>query len=1003
MILSPTTPTDSPARFAPRTPRMIGRKALVDAIRAAITDESGRSHVLYFVGPGGMGKTRLLEEVAVIRKARPKRPFRWTGIIDLYHAGNHSPSGLRQAIIDGLDPDKHFFREYRVLREIFEQKRQEGITGPTLEELRRRLDKVFQEEYAVLAAKQRLVLSFDTLELIQYESDIVQDIGNVRDVDTVIKNWFLKQVSQFPNTVTLFAGRPRPKVQADFEQGFTQARQRFELFELQAFNQTETQAYLKAMRERRPELAEMLTPEVRKRVFQITQGRPIYLALLIDLMLQGELLNDIFPLSDKFSPSEHERIVNKRLVEHLRNLPSPFGEMIYFLIYARKGLDADLLRHLMHNLWSETEIQKNLSLVGEFAFVKTRPETAQLFLHDEVYDMFDRYFQDDPLYRREYELFAKYYRQRVKDMTPLLSATEELAVARLYYELQIDVRAGYYNYYVRWDEDAIKGHETGFDMHLRDEALRFLDRYSSSDSPFYDKQIADRVDRAAIDRDCAVRWGMRYLAHSEFLKACQVAENLRNSTHPTFNWETVDDPLYKAGLLAIWSNALVLTGAQKDRARSLHEEVFTLLADDREWSEYQRWLRASILGRAHESLGYLYRTEGRYGLALQEYRRALPYFNEVMIRSERASTLNNLAYLLALLGRVNQAVYHIEQALEIRQELKRRYPLALSYNTRGIIYALQDHPIWGERECHKALEICETLQEPRGIGLACNGLGFALRRHGDQWKQGIFTHQEADAFFGEADSYFRRAEKIFSDQVPEPIRLWEVYNELGSLYCDWGWLNRHRPNGDRATLQKALEQYDRSIDYQNKALAIAQDRNLAFQIADSYDDLAQVYGDRSFLLFEMGRVPTAKESRATAEAYLEQAEAMVPQEFRLVSGEGFRQAPEAGEAYWLSLGKASLWRGIWAFRDLEAGIISDDEREQTLEQAIDQFILSAIYFLRYWPQSFALEHTLDRMGRFLQRTGVSSERTRERVRVAAEAYRVDLSVVEEAVGDMLGL
>ena len=46
--------------FALRTDRVVGRSSEVEAIQEALADPTGRTHILYFIGPGGIGKTRLL-------------------------------------------------------------------------------------------------------------------------------------------------------------------------------------------------------------------------------------------------------------------------------------------------------------------------------------------------------------------------------------------------------------------------------------------------------------------------------------------------------------------------------------------------------------------------------------------------------------------------------------------------------------------------------------------------------------------------------------------------------------------------------------------------------------------------------------------------------------------------------------------------------------------------------------------------------------------------------
>jgi hypothetical protein len=107
-----------------------------------------------------------------------------------------------------------------------------------------------------------------------------------------------------------------------------------------------------------------------------------------------------------------------------------FSQMIYFLLHARKGLDADLLRALVGSAWPSEVIQQNLDRMRGLAFVNTRPGNDRLFLHDEIYDLCDLYFKDDPRYRDTYNSIAEYYRQRLEQAsTP--REREDLMVERL--------------------------------------------------------------------------------------------------------------------------------------------------------------------------------------------------------------------------------------------------------------------------------------------------------------------------------------------------------------------------------------------------------------------------------------------------------------------------------------------------------------------------------------------------------------------------------------------
>lgn len=1017
MLTNQSSP-DAEQSLSLRTTRLIGRGGVVTTLASAINDASRRCYLYYFVAGGGIGKTRLLEEIDVMYATWQGQGLRITPIIDLYHSETHSPSGLRRAIVSGLDPDGEFFQDYHQTLDVYRQQRKDGAPGSILEELRKELDEKFHVAYAALAQNYRLVIRLDTLELLQHESDIVQELCQVDDADTAIKTWLLTQVTQLPNTVIVCAGRPQPADQPqlaeDFKKKYEAAGHKFQVVPLNSLSPQETEEYLENLRQQRPdELTQVLTPARRELMYKVTQGRPIYLALLLDLALygQGGVLSRT-PIN--------EEDLRKQITEMLQNkLTGHVGEIVNFLARARKGLDAELLQFLVGDQWTQEEVEKSFYEARRLAVVKTRvlPEQTrsnadalqppsslskiQLFLHDEVYELFDFYYKDDYYYGKGFERLADFYRtQRRTEQAG--EQREDWQTTQLYYEFQVNPSVAYFRYYIRWDEEAIKVHETGLDMRLRDETLRFINRYTHSLSPVRARRVYDVIDHAAIDRDCAVRWVKRYVSRGQTLKANEVASRIRASKDPLFDWDMVMDPVYKAGLLTVWSEARLYTAAEREGALTDLEEAVELLSSAPITDEDQRWLKARILGRAHNNIGYLYRTEGRYGEARQAYQRALHYFAEANIPDEEADTRNNLAFVLAALGRLTAARNHADRARAIREASGRPYPLALSRNTLGYIYILEEHPIWAIQECEEALRIFERFRSPRGEGLSCIRLGHAYRKRGDQWKLGevIYPVAEAEAYFRTATEYLERAIHIFKDQVSEPLRLWEAYNELGSLYCDWGWLARQKEEN----WQNALNQYTQSIAYQEKAIEIAKGHHFEFQLVDSLDDLAQVYGDQSFLLLKLGKRAEAQDSRIRAEAYLDEVEEAIPATFKLIRGAGFVDAPEPGEAYWLSMGKARMWRGVWIFRDLEEGVISQPERAAQIELAIGQFLESVAYFQRYdESRSYFLNRTLRYFINYMQQQRVAAAKLRKQVDDFTREYNVDLRLLHEVINDILGV
>lgn len=981
---------------------LVGRKKEITAIKHAIRD-AGSKRVLYFVSGGGMGKTRILEEIVEIRK-RGCLP-----IIDLYHQKNHSPSGLRYAIVHALG--EKYFPKYTKQRLAFEVRRDIGQGGKALEEMRLELDKIFVEEYNEVSAKRRLILRFDTLELIQYEHDSVQTTCLVDDVDTIVKNWLLRTIPQLENTVTIFAGRPSGRTELEFQNKFSQQDCLFERHELPALTKLESDLFIQHLCEKYPEpLQEIFSSENPPDIYPISEGKPIRLAIIVDLLRFEQPLNVNLP----------KEKIDAQLVERLMQLPEPIGTTIQWLLQARKGLDKNLLQHL----WGTStvdgfDIDTILHQMSNLIVTKTyQGDSSRLFLHDELYDLHDRYFFNDSGYRREFFQGPQGYYQNklaialaqnaegVEESRDLATQIEDIKLSLLYYALQCEPDSAYKHYYIRWDEEAIKKHETGFDMRLRDEVLRFYNRYAfDKQSPFYDPFVADLAKAESIHRDCAVRWVKRHIARGAFSKADMAAQNVYKNKDKLFDWNMVDDPIYKAGLLTAWSEALLYIASTEEREiLNKLNEVFELLPDSHQTSmelslevDDETWLKKQILGKAYNNRGYLHRTHGRYGQAYIDYRHALRYFRQIH-DDERANTLTNLAYIMALLGRVDTAKHHITEAIDIRKkwDQRQRYTMALSINTDGLVDTYAGRPDLGSEMCREALQICTEVNEPRGVGMACNALGLALRRQGEQWKMN--PRIQAESYFHEAKETLQRAIDIFTESVPEPTRLWEAYNEMGSLYCDWANLVRQ----DRSRWLDACPHYETSIRYQEQALQVAKQNNFSYQIADSHDDLAQAKRDYSFLLYAMNDYDKAEKYRHEAEALLKVIEnELIPAQYRLENLHN--KQLEAGTAYWQSLGKVYLQRGIWELYKLEGRQMSFDNRQDVSRKSVRFFAISSAYFQRYWPQSNSLQQTLRAFTRRLAKLGISPTMAHNVINEVETTYGVDLRILQETVDDTLGI
>jgi len=957
--------------FAPQTPHAVGRDVELQAIKNALTDNSGKSAFLYFIGPGGIGKTRLIEEA----REQALDSVRVSPVIDLYHAETHSVAGLERLLVEGLDSEAQHFAAYRQQSADLEKRRLGGVRI-TLEE-QAALTQTFVQDYAVLAAQQRSCLRFDTTELIQRESDRVQKLCQLETSYLEIRDWLLQVLLQLPNTVVVLAGRPpaplREDLQALAEQ---QDALSFEAFELEGLSPAACHAYLEALQEQEPRLRD-IPDEVWELAWKYTAGHPIRLSLVIDLVLNGREIARIFPVAhapqvESLSVSD----IDRYLIEELTTIPADDYIVLRYLVLARKGLDAVLLHHL-EPAWSLEDCQARLDAMQRFTFVKRHPGTAQFFIHDEVYALFDRYvLQERHEYASAYRCIHAYYAQRLE------AQPDEVALLKpdlLYYALQVDPWEGFWRTYLPWAEEAVRAGDSALDMRLRDALLHF--RHDTAADPW----VEYRLPTDLLERDAAVRWCRRYLTQGQHEQTLKIAQRIAE------RGLLVGQPLYSAALSIVHAEAVLYTATEdeKEAARELEATIAKLEA----WSveddaDPRIWWRTCLLGKAHNILGYYFRLQGQKRKAIAEYKRAIWAFRQTRSEDEMTAALTNLGFIYVQLGLAVEAETTLQDALGLRKEGP-KLPWAYTLNTLGLAYTYDNRPSRGARFCEMALKDFENLGHLRGQGLAHLALGLAYRMCGEEWKDDLATFEDAEKFFAKASSHLEKARHIFEEGISEPIRLWEAYNELGSLHCDWAYLlSKHQRNG------AAREKYRQAIAYLNQSIRVSCKNGLEIQLADSYDDLSQVYAD-------MG-------DHKTCDDYVARVLDIVPVDYHLTP-EGFKDTAElVVEEWWLLLGKMHLGKAVRKIKravDLADEIVLEpDEKDSLLVQAAEEYAHAVAYFQKYSPYSVHLGRTLKSIQQRIKTLKAERvELTYTTIRCFSESHRVDLGRLLLLIENTLGL
>jgi tetratricopeptide (TPR) repeat protein len=526
--------TESGTNLTQRTPDVVGRRTELQLLNELLLSPKDE-HYVYIWGDGGLGKTRLLEALQKMVKDAGL-DFVTSGIIDLYHTDTHSTSDVERLIVEGLDSNARHFGHYRDARYLFERMRERGAFPAQLEERRAELSKLFVDDCVRLAAHVRkIVICFDTVELLQYESSIIEEKAGLASTDTLLKTWLLQNLPKLKNILVVFAGRPRQGSLG--ETGDPQSRFLSDLRtafgdqlverQLQPLNPEESRELVHELNPAQPPLSD----EQLATLHCLTDGRPILLHLFVDRVTAlANSSSEVFDLLDNYrdlvpTPVEDKRLAKAKealevtLIKGFLQHPD-LGGYLAQLAMMPKGFDVEILQAVFGV--PEQEAHKLTEQLRELSFIKRygRPReieqerlagtpagyeaasSKQSGSTDDTALLYpDRYFYHDEMYRiwnnrslfpalrvaqrqAAYAVMTRYYEPRIQELKQQIlkldaddrvrprERQQKLEVEWLYYALISNPRRGYEEY-LRLSDDANRQRWVGFGMRLLNEFLRF--------------------------------------------------------------------------------------------------------------------------------------------------------------------------------------------------------------------------------------------------------------------------------------------------------------------------------------------------------------------------------------------------------------------------------------------------------------------------------------------------------------------------------------------------
>jgi len=759
----------------------VGREDILRKIDTVIDSAAGRPTIIVLTGRGGIGKTELEKQVLASYGEAKRRWFVATDVVDVYHPEVRTKTGLVDRIVATMPASaSSAFREYRNERNKYDRQLL-SESGKGVRAQIAAMREKFQQGLAKLGAKKGILVALDTAEKL-VNPHLQPSID--RQVDELWP-WLCELLSHMHNIVVLVAGRP----QID---ALLAAARKHELncqhLVIPPFSEAESVQYLTALQIRlsnlgkKDEVRRLSSgePLIRENAHRLTDGDPISLALLADLVASGgHLPSEFYTSPSSATPEEagledSHSLLQKRFVGQLIGLPT-MGLTLRALGYLPQGATPELLNSVIdaidpHSLSSEAASER-LSNIAHLAIVKIRQGDQRVFLHDEVYAVLHNLERtqggtevDDKVNlanhthhaegqlnhgQRQNEIndrvnlaIQTFYEIRVKeaasqfntasaeletklkpsttDFDKVMAANNErrhLLIETLFYRLRQDGNLGFERFY-RYMSEAILTGDIVQARELQTTLLEFL-----AENP---KHAIGQLAQETLEvLPLQIDW-----AEGNYEKAIELAQEKRAGRE---NVLSVSD----AAIDAWDAYARIYLGgeANLDSAKALLDESIRYLDEtvsteiqNLENPEVQTWYTLAVLAVVLRIRGYLLRSGGRLRASLPDYQRAVAILRQLNPEVELATALNDLGFTSAELGLVDEGRALVIEARDLRSALGSRHGVAYSLNTLAMIDVIEGKFDAAIPNAERALAIFRILGNDRGEGLCELTLAEAWRR-----------------------------------------------------------------------------------------------------------------------------------------------------------------------------------------------------------------------------------------------------------------------------------
>jgi hypothetical protein len=991
------------------TPRLVGRDDVINQVVDWIAAAGKHPQMIFIFGQGGIGKTRLL--VSLQSVVKQQNIFAAKDLIDLYDTIYHSQIGLVRAIHNRLALPEEMFENYEQEERLLAAMEEIGAIVDLYKQRKEALED-FVKELRIFASEQRVVIMLDTAERLIYVTDEIADMqAHIAEG----WQWLVQEFRNWENVTLIIAGREEAQPLLFHVADNTSIDIR--KLTLQPFSFEESDDYFDAAAEVADSKGEKQTAnllrnwplELRQQIHTSAGGRPILLALMADIAtIRGSEVADALKdtlTSKHMLSNDLEDVVIELLIQ-----TTGLGDCLKLVGRLPKGVSKDLLMLIMIGQGlPKHKVEEYISTLYTLSFVKQRDD--RIFLHDEMYAILERkYYRDvfdrasansvldrviqhlnaeyEAVIREQNELFEPVEMQRDSDLLnrerlgELMIKRRMLLPEILYYRLRRDAVRGFKHYF-RYSFEAIISGDTSLDIEL----LAALLAFAKDRDPSKSEAIIDNLERELIVGVAIIRPVARALAENNLDEAVRQAQRLRIEHSKAL---TSGAPGTEA-ILGVWEAYARIYRAKEedsqvakfllDSAISNVEKALQVDPLEANLSEAKRWRSEGVLAFAYQVRGYLNWAFNALQEANHDYRNAIKIWRRLKVYVNLGTSLNDLGFVRAEQGFIDDAQALVIEALEIRQQLGARAAVGYSLNTLGLIHLFNGSYQLAIERSAQANSLFTALNYPRGIILSRIALAEANRRYSGT-RYALSPYKQAE-FLYKARKYAQDAYKD-AQTTREKLRQIDALIELGCTARDLARLNLKFSSVVKESIERLADDCRR---YLLQAAENASEIGLKYRQLDALVNLA-------FLEFAIHNLAQARYMTiSTLKEF--------PSEYQIDRATGSPSIARklAQVQIWSQLGKLYSLYGQIALEEYNDNS-SYEKNSVKLYEVVHYFLLSLQYSAMHNQASPVMTQARDLIYRCLKTLNSDELKTVERlINTLEQTYKIERSELRQLLDD----